>query len=211
MSEENFNYVDHPKISTVEWFFGAGGNHLGLKRILPSLQLVAACEIEAYAVANLVAKMEAGLLDPAPIWTDVRTFPCHELRRRLALFIASYPCQPFSFAGQRGGANDPRHLWPHVLKGVRAMQPARCFFENVEGHVSLGLSTVISDLEEAGYRVAAGLFAARECGASMRRTRVFIMADALWLHGQRWLDVIRGGAASSRRFASCGPRRRRTT
>jgi hypothetical protein len=41
----------------------------------------------------------------------------------------------------------------------------RCFFENVEGHISLGLSTVISDLEEDGYRATWGIFSAREVGA----------------------------------------------
>jgi DNA (cytosine-5)-methyltransferase 1 len=56
------------------------------------------------------------------------------------------------------------------------MRPAFCFFENVEGHLSLGLSTVISDLEEDGYRCAFGLFSASEVGAPHRRKRVFILA-----------------------------------
>ena len=54
--------MDTPEtINAVEWFFGYGGNHLGIKRAIPNLRLVAACEIEAFAVANMVAKMEAGL------------------------------------------------------------------------------------------------------------------------------------------------------
>lgn len=192
------NHVDHPEVTSVEWFFGAGGNHLGLKQVLPGLRLVAACEIEAYAVANLVAKMESGELDAAPIWSDVRTFPAHELRGRIALFVASYPCQPFSSAGLRLGASDPRHLWPYVIKAVRAMRPQRCFFENVEGHVSLGLSTVISDLEDAGYRVESGLFSAEEVGAPHRRKRVFILADSQ--HGTRRAKR----RAQSRRWANEG-------
>jgi site-specific DNA-cytosine methylase len=51
-----------------------------------------------------------------------------------------------------------------------------CFFENVEGHISLGLSTVISDLEELGYKVSFGIFSASEVGAVHQRKRVFIMA-----------------------------------
>lgn len=46
---------------------GYGGVELGLKRVIQNLRTVALCEIEAFAIANLVAKMEAGLMDPAPI------------------------------------------------------------------------------------------------------------------------------------------------
>jgi hypothetical protein len=162
-------------ITAVEWFFGYGGNHIGLKRVLPQLRLIAACEIEAYAVANMVAKMEAGLLDAAPIWTDCKTFPIESFRGLVDFFIASYPCQGFSAAGQRKGQNDPRFLWPWVIRAVAVIQPRWVFFENVEGHVSLGLNTVISDLEAAGYCVAEGIFSAAECGAPQRRKRVFIL------------------------------------
>jgi hypothetical protein len=47
-----------------------------------------------------------------------------------------YPCQPFSAAGKRLGAEDPRHLWPFISAGIAEMRPSVCFFENVEGHIS---------------------------------------------------------------------------
>jgi DNA (cytosine-5)-methyltransferase 1 len=56
------------------------------------------------------------------------------------------------------------------------MRPKVCFFENVEGHITLGLSSVISDLEELGYKVSWGVFSAAECGAPHQRKRVFILA-----------------------------------
>ena len=164
-------------ITSVEWFYGYGGNHLGLRRILPGLRCVAACEIEAYAVANMVAKMEAGFLDAFPVWSDVKTFPCEMFRGLVDIFIASYPCQGFSTAGKRAGVKDPRFLWPWVLRAIVLVQPRHCFFENVAGHVSLGLSTVLSDLAEAGYKAEAGIFSAAECGAPQQRKRVFILAQ----------------------------------
>jgi site-specific DNA-cytosine methylase len=51
-----------------------------------------------------------------------------------------------------------------------------CFFENVEGHISLGLREVIGELESMGYKVSWGIFSAREVGAPHQRKRVFIMA-----------------------------------
>lgn len=126
----------------------------------------------------MVSKMEAGKLDSVPIWSDCKTFPAEPFKDRTDLFIASYPCQGFSSAGKRLGADDPRHLWPWVLRFVQQARPVRCFFENVEGHISLGLSTVISDLEAAGYKTTWGIFSASERGAPHRRKRVFIMADS---------------------------------
>ncbi len=170
------------EINTVEWFFGYGGNHIGLKRCLPNLRLKSVCEIEEFAIENILAKMENGLLEAAPIWSNCKTFPTEPFVDRVDLFIASYPCQPFSSAGKRQGEDDERHLWPSVYMWIRATRPLCVFLENVEGHVSLGLSTVISDLEEGGYSVAWGIFSARECldgnneTATHQRKRVFIMA-----------------------------------
>jgi len=170
------------EINTVEWFFGYGGNHIGLKRCLPNLRLKSVCEIEEFAIENILAKMENGLLEAAPIWSNCKTFPSEPFVDRVDLFIASYPCQPFSSAGKRQGEDDERHLWPSVYMWIRATRPLCVFLENVEGHVSLGLSTVISDLEEGGYSVAWGIFSARECldgnneTATHQRKRVFIMA-----------------------------------
>ena len=120
--------------------------------------------------------MEAGCLDPAPIWTDVKTFPWHQFRDRVDVLTGGYPCQPFSSAGLRKGTDDPRHLWPFISSGIQVVRPRLCFFENVEGHISLGLREVIADLESLGYETAWGIFSASEVGAPHQRKRVFIMA-----------------------------------
>jgi len=59
-----------------------------------------------------------------------------------------------------------------------------CFFENVEGHISLGLREVIGELEEIGYRATWGVFSAAEVGAPHQRKRVFILAHRLCERGQ---------------------------
>ena len=155
---------------------GYGGIELGISRAIPNLRSVALCEIEAFPIANLVAKMEAGLMDAVPIWTDLKTFPWEEFRGRVDILTGGYPCQPFSAAGKRLGKEDPRHLWPFIADGIAAMRPSICFFENVEGHISMGLSDVIEDLAGMGYRTTWGIFSAREVGAPHQRKRVFILA-----------------------------------
>lgn len=166
---------------------GYGGIELGLARVLPTLRSVALCEIEAFPIANLVAKMEEGLMESAPIWTDLKTFPWESFRDRVDILTGGYPCQPFSTAGKRAGKEDPRHLWPWIADGIRILRPRVCFFENVEGHISLGLREVVGELESLGYETTWGIFSASEVGAPHQRKRVFIMAHrtgagfkALW-------------------------------
>jgi len=163
--------------NVISFCSGYGGIERGLDLAGVKHRVLAYVEIEAFAIANLVAKMEQGKLDPAPIYTDLKTFPATLFRDCVDIITGGYPCQPFSAAGQRKGTDDPRHLWPYIRKHINTIRPARCFFENVEGHISLGLSSVISDLEEDGYSATWGIFSAREVGAPHQRKRVYIMAD----------------------------------
>jgi DNA (cytosine-5)-methyltransferase 1 len=157
---------------------GYGGIERGLELAGIKHRVVAHVEIEAFAIANLVAKMEQGRMVPAPIWTDLKTLPVDCFRDRVDIITGGYPCQPFSAAGKRAGKDDPRHLWPWIRQHVDTIRPSRCFFENVEGHISLGLREVISDLESLGYTTTWGIFSAAEVGAPHQRKRVYILANS---------------------------------
>ena len=164
--------------TVISFCSGYGGIERGLDLAGVEHRVLAYVEIEAFAIANLVAKMETGQLVPAPIFTDLKTFPAHLFRGCVDILTGGYPCQPFSAAGKRLGTEDPRHLWPFILDHIQAIRPVRCMFENVEGHISLGLREVIGDLEGAGYRATWGIFSAAEVGAPHQRKRVYIMGDS---------------------------------
>ncbi len=186
---------------------GYGGIELGLERAGVPLRPIVYVEREAFAAANLVAKIEAEQMAPAPVWTDVKTFPYSDFHGRVDILLAGYPCQPFSAAGQRKGEADERHLWPFIARGIAACQPRLVFAENVEGHLSLGIKDVFNDLGRMGYEYTAGLFSAEEVGASHRRKRLFWLAvdnscreglEGLKRDGnnpQRWPEQIRPVAA----------------
>lgn len=169
---------------------GYGGIEEGISRVLGELSVLAHVEIEAFAITNLVNKMETGRLAPVPIWTDLKTLPLEPFRGITDILTGGYPCQPFSAAGKRQGEDDPRHLWPWIRKAIAVIRPEFCFFENVEGHISLGLREVLTDLVGLGYRVENrhkeptwGIFSAREVGAPHQRKRVFILAHRI---GSKW-------------------------
>lgn len=157
---------------------GVGGLDLGLSLGEPHARTVCYVERDAFAAAVLVARMADEALCDAPIWDDLKSFDGCPWRGVVDIVAAGYPCQPFSTAGKRRGEGDPRHLWPDVARIVRECQPWRIVLENVEGHLALGFSTVLGELRRLGYRVAAGLFSAREVGAAHLRRRLFVVADA---------------------------------
>jgi len=91
------------------------------------------------------------------------------------ILTAGYPCQPFSLAGERRGTEDDRHIWPYILSIVKAKRPSWCVFENVYGHVSMGLDEVLSDLEGEGYAARPFIVPACAADAPHRRDRVWII------------------------------------
>ncbi|QBY02683.1 DNA cytosine methyltransferase [Rhodophyticola sp. CCM32] len=96
----------------------------------------------------------------------------------------------------RKGEDDPRHLWPDVARIIGEVLPEWCFFENVPGHLTLGLRDVVGDLQRMGYRVAARIQSALEVGAAHRRDRLFIVAHTD-LQGQRQQSLHHGRAGRS--------------
>ena len=92
------------------------------------------------------------------------------------ILSAGYPCQPFSLAGERRGTEDDRHIWPYILTIVQRKRPSWCVFENVYGHVSMGLDEVLSDLEGEGYAARPFIVPACAADAPHRRDRVWIVA-----------------------------------
>ena len=71
---------------------GYGGIDEGLRRAIKGLRTIAYCEIEAFVCANVVAKMEQGLMDCAPIWTNLKTFPWECFRDKVGILSGGFPC-----------------------------------------------------------------------------------------------------------------------
>ena len=155
---------------------GVGGLDLGLRMAVRSARTVCFVEREAFCCEVLATQMEAGRLDTAPVWTDLRTFDGRAWRGAVDCVVSGYPCQPFSVAGKRAGESDERHLWPEVARIIGECEPALVFLENVAGHLRLGFGTVLADLAALGFDAEWGLFRASDVGAPHRRERLFVLA-----------------------------------
>ena len=92
------------------------------------------------------------------------------------ILTAGYPCQPFSVAGRQRGTEDPRHIWPWLHKLVALKRPKFAVFENVVGHIALGLDKVLNDLEGEDYSIATLIIPASAVGAPHKRERLWIIA-----------------------------------
>ena len=151
---------------------------MGIMLAEPGFHTRCYVEWEAYPRSVIIAAQRAGYLEPAPIWDDLTTFDAKPLAGAIDTLLAGYPCQPFSQAGQRRGADDERHLWPDVARIARELGPALqwIILENVAGHVTLGAETVLRELWDMGFTPAAGLFSASEVGATHERIRWFCVA-----------------------------------
>ena len=119
-----------------------------------------------------------------------------------SILTAGYPCQPFSVAGKQRGAEDDRHIWPEIRTIVEAKRPDWCVFENVYGHIKLGLDEVLSDLEDIGYATRPFVVPACSVNAPHKRNRVWIVGNAE--HDGSSSTAIRGEHKEDARGASKG-------
>lgn len=101
-------------------------------------------------------------------------------RGRVDVLTGGFPCQPYSLAGKRLGTEDERHLWPHMRRAIREIQPTWVVGENVSGFLNWNGGVVFdevqADLEAAGYEVLPFVLPAAGVGAPHRRDRVWIIA-----------------------------------
>lgn len=158
------------KLKVLDLFSGIGGFSLGLERT-GGFETVAFCEIEEFP-RKVLAKHWPGV----PCFEDVRQLKGSDIDGTIDVICGGYPCQPFSTAGKRLGKEDDRHLWPEFARLVEELRPVWVIGENVAGHVSMGLDSVLSDLEALGYAARPFIIPACAVDAKHRRARVWTIA-----------------------------------
>lgn len=145
-------------------FTGGGGGllaglHLGWKA-------VGYVESDDYCQCVIAARIRDGYLPDAPIFGDIRAFIgdgyAAAYQGLVDVVTAGFPCQPFSLAGRRLGAEDERNLWPETAAAIRLVRPRFVLLENSPGLASSGyIGAVLSDLATMGFDAQWGVLMGR--------------------------------------------------
>lgn len=181
-------------------FSGIGG--LDLAAHWAGMETVVFCEREPFPQTVLRKHWP-----DVPIISDVHDFTRKELDRlgvgAIDIVSAGYPCQGESNAGNRRGAEDDRWLWPEVARILDEQAPTWFVGENVSGHITMGLDTVLDDLEHLNYTARAFHIPAMAIDADHERYRISVVAysnrksgsqaytafDALRAQGNAWEGI----------------------
>ena len=123
----------------------------------------------------------------AECYDDIKKTDFTKWRGTIDIVSGGFPCQPYSHAGQRKGKDDDRHLWPEMLRAIREIEPSYIVGENVRGLISwnggMVFDEVQTDMELAGYEVAAVVIPAAGVNAPHGRDRVWFVAKNTRING----------------------------
>jgi len=171
---------------------GIGGFSLGFEWAQLSTPILF-CDTEEWC-----RKILAKNFPNVPIATDVKEL-ANDPERLVPdcdILTAGYPCQPFSVAGKQKGTEDDRHIWPFIFRIVAQKRPTWCVFENVHGHIAMGLDQVLADLESEGYSTRTFVVPACGVNAPHKRDRLWIVAHSELAYS---VSIRRGRRNSTRR------------
>lgn len=156
-----------------------GGLDLAVEQVFGA-QTAWHCELEKIKQPNGTMKHNAAIDVLAAHWPgvpnhgDLTTIDWDSVEP-VDIMTAGYPCQPFSAAGKRKGADDERNIWPEVREAIRRVRPRITLLENVSGHRSMGFDRVLGDLAEDGMHVRWASLRAADVGSCHARERLFIV------------------------------------
>ena len=164
-------------LNELSLFTGYGGFSLGLRLAGIETRCVGYVEKEPYCQELLRARIRDGLLDWAPIISDIRSADFRPMAGMVDAITAGFPCQPHSVAGKQRREADERNLWPDTLRCISEVGAKWILLENVPGILSGDdrrppyAGTVVGQLSEIGYDAEWRVVSAEDAGAPHKRER----------------------------------------
>lgn len=173
---------------------GAGGQALGLEAA--GFKHTALVEIDDDAATTLRVNR--------PEWPviqgDIRELDLSAYEG-IDLLAGGVPCQPYSPAGKRRGADDDRDLFPDTLRLVRQLKPKAVMLENVRGlfHMPNHVTRlrILAELTSLGYDAEWRILEGPDFGLPQNRQRAILVAfQPGIMHRFRWPEPLETEAPS---------------
>ena len=79
-------------------------------------------------------------------YEDITKTDFSQYRGQIDVLTGGFPCQPFSYAGKRGGQTDDRYLWHEMLKVIDQVRPMWVIGENVNGITTMVESFEVTEM-----------------------------------------------------------------
>jgi DNA (cytosine-5)-methyltransferase 1 len=186
-------------VNELALFAGAGGGILG--GALLGWRCICAVEINEYCRKILMQRQDDGILQPFPVWDDIRSFDGRPWRGVVDVVSGGFPCQDISTAGQtrrRDGIKGSRSgLWAEMARVIREVEPRFVFVENSPALLFRGLGDVLGDLADMGFDARWCVLGAGAVGAPHRRERIWILANVSYARGSDSLRYAAGRSSAS--------------
>lgn len=128
-------------------FSGIGGFDLAAREV--GWNNVFQCEIDPFCQSVLKYYFPKTVL-----YEDIKRTDFTSWKGKIDVLTGGFPCQPFSVAGQRKGADDNRYLWPEMLRVIRETRPLNPSISITGGEPtkSRRLVPILRIIEKYGYR-----------------------------------------------------------
>lgn len=169
------------KMNGISLFTGYAGIDIAISEYVRPILY---CEIEKYAQAILLSRMDDESIPFAPIWNDVTTLDGTKFRGMVDIVYGGFPCQDLSCAGKGEGLEGKRSgLFYEIVRICKEASPEFIFLENVPAIRTRGAIEVQEALASIGYDCRWTTLSASEVGANHKRERWFCLAHC---RGQRF-------------------------
>lgn len=162
-----------PKIKAIDLFCGIGGFRLAMES--NQIDCVFSSDIDKFAQETYRANFnETPIGDIKAV--DVKDIPSFDM------LTAGFPCQPFSYAGEKAGFKDETRgtLFFDICRILEYHKPPMVFLENVKGLVSHNggetLAIVIDSLKKLGYFPHYKVLSSLDYGLPQKRERWYCVA-----------------------------------
>jgi len=163
------------KLRCIDTFSGIGGISLALSDFVDT---VLYCEINDYCQKVLTERMEDGLIDKAPIHSDIQTLHIAP-KMEANIIVGGFPCQDISSIGTRQGISQGARssMFYHILRIVDECETiSTVFLENVGNILKCGMKEVVDELTKRGFDLYWTTKSASSLGAPHVRNRWFCLA-----------------------------------